>query len=173
MAGRSSTTTRGEFHDDYGYAFTLDPGPVTIREATEADLPRCIEMGEAFMRGTIYGTLFPPAPGAVARLARKALDTGVIFVAEQAGLLLAGLALVVMEQPFTGAMYADELTWWTDTEARGQLRVGVRLLQHAEQWARENDLSMVQMAAPAESRVGAFRAHRGYRPVETTYTLRL
>lgn len=167
MAGRSSTTTRG---DD---VFTLDPGPVMIREATTADLPRCVEMGEAFMRTTIYGTLFPPAAGAVAKLAARALETGVIFVAEQAGLLVAGLALVVMEQPFTGAMYADELAWWTDTEARGQLRVGVRLLQHAEDWARQNGLSMLQMAAPAESRVGAFLAHRGYRSVETTYTLRL
>ena len=128
---------------------------MTIRPATEADVPQIVAMSVHFLDTLYAGALVGSAPHLAA------------FV--QADRVI-GMAVVhVYEHPMSGELVASELAWWVEPERR---RAGVRLLRAIEQWARDQGAAVMQMIAPTP-RVGAFYTAIGYAPVETLFQRRL
>jgi GNAT superfamily N-acetyltransferase len=139
-----------------------------IREATTADVPAIVEMGQRFIAQTTYRQFITANPVQMQTLVEWLIDTptAALFVsASEDGTLTGMIGLAIMPHPITGDLFASELFWWVEPEHRGS---GVRLLVAAEQWAREQRAVFMQMGAPTPA-VGDLYAHRGYVPVETAY----
>ena len=138
-----------------------------IREATPADIPRCVEMGRCFLLD-VYAGLLDENPGQMAQIGADLIEkeTGLLLVAEGDGGRLVGMiGMVIVPHPLSGALVAAELFWWMDPTARG---AGVRLLKRAERWARDRGIATVQMTAPNPG-VGHLYERLGYQAVETAY----
>lgn len=145
-----------------------------IRAATEADVPRLVEMATNFLVDTPYGQLFPSNPTQIEQLVRLVLNLGVGLVADantcDACLpdLVGMLGVVLLPHPLTGHTYAEEVVWWVQPERRNGI-VGPQLLGAAEEWATRNGANMLKLAAPADSPVGKYLAKLGYIAVETAF----
>lgn len=145
----------------------------SIRYATAADETRVVEMALRFVRETQYATLFAGmSPETLSPMFGLALHKGVVFVADVDGQAVGFLALVVLQHPFGGEPYGDELGWWVEPEWR-RGRIGWDLLDAGERWARDHQVTVLKMIAPAGSPIGRLYEHRGYVPVETAYVKRM
>jgi len=146
----------------------------TIRNATPADVPAIERMGLRFVGSVAkYGTIFRATPQSMQTLAALFFalgeDAAVIILAVNSDDQPFGMiACVVAPQLIDGTIYADEMVWWVDPEARS-LRAGPALLTAAEDWARGKNCSMLKMVAPIPSTVGNFYERLGYQPIETAY----
>lgn len=152
---------------------------ITIREATLDDVDAIVEMSILFMSSTAYGAIIGTAdPRALARTIATVMEHGVILLAElersdsDGRDVIGMLAVYIAIHPFTGAAYGDELAWWVNPEHRHG-RAGYYLLRTAEEWARQNKLSVLKMVAPAGSRVGDFYTRLEYTFIESVYQLKL
>jgi GNAT superfamily N-acetyltransferase len=139
-----------------------------IRPATPADAPRLFSMALRFLHETIYARLAPPEPSAIVALIETVLARGVVFVDERDGELIGMLGLAALLHILTGRPYADEIVWWVEPEHR-KTRAAYYLLGAGEEWARQNNLSVLKMVAPAGSAIGKFYESRGYELVESAY----
>lgn len=139
-----------------------------IRDATPDDIPRLIEMGSRFVRETVYASRLVIDPAALTRTFGLLMssDVGALFVSEKDGTVTGMIGLLVFEHPFTGELAAHELFWWVEPEHRGQ---GLRLLRHAEQWAREAGAHHVHMVAPTRQ-VEQVYQRLGYTYLEAAYS---
>lgn len=127
---------------------TLTPTTV-IREATEADVPRLVELGHHFHGNSIYGAHYSWNPEYVATTCTYLIThpEGCAFVAERDGIVVGMIGCVIGPNPLTGDRVAIELTWWVEPTARG---VGLRLLRRAEQWATAAGATSMQLGAPSQ-----------------------
>lgn len=138
-----------------------------IREATPADTPRLVEMGERFLTETIYRgrvTVNPAQMAATVTLMRGG-EVGKIFVLEINGAVVGMIGLLIFIHPIAGETTVSEVFWWVEPEHRGG---GLRLLKRAEQWARTQGAVKLMMIAPT-AEVGQLYLRLGYEPLETTY----
>jgi GNAT superfamily N-acetyltransferase len=139
-----------------------------IREATEDDIARLVEMGERFITETVYRERGVPInPSALARTMALLIlgDRGQVFVLERDGLLVGGIGLLWFENPLTGEPSVSELFWWVEPEHRGS---GLRLLKRGEQWAREIGAEKLHMIAPTPA-ISQLYERLGYGYLEATY----
>lgn len=142
-----------------------------IRHATEADVPRIVEMGRRFVESTAYQGRIGFDPARVESLARGMLSTPNMagFVSERDGVVVGMLGMHVYEHPMSGERVATETVWWMDPEHRGT--DGVRLLKAGEAWARSLNATTLYMVAPSPE-VERLYAALGYARLETTYERR-
>jgi GNAT superfamily N-acetyltransferase len=141
-----------------------------IREATADDIPALVRMGMQFS-DTVYADRMDAQPEAIAGSLVSLLDSeiGQVFVSVRSGQVTGVIVLVRFVQPFSGQVTVSELAWWVDPGARGH---GVRLLQRAEQWAKEQGAVWLQVAAPSEA-VGRLYERMGFEPLEVAYQRRV
>lgn len=139
-----------------------------IRQATHADIPRIVAMGERFI-DDVYPAALTFNGEALSTLAAQLIDgAGVVFVAESgSGDVLGMMALIVVTQPMSGETVATELVWWIDPDARGG-RAALALLATAEEWAKLQGAKRLQMIAPSD-RVCRFYERLGFQRVEVAY----
>jgi GNAT superfamily N-acetyltransferase len=142
-----------------------------IREATDADTDRLVEMAVAFIAESRYAEVIATNPGKLAALVARLLSIGTVIVAAVGAELVGMIAIARVESLFGGRDYADEVAWWVEPEHRHG-RIGPRLLFAAEAWAVAQDLGSIRMVAPSGSDVGAFYERNGYEAIETTYLRR-
>lgn len=124
--------------------------------ATEADLPRIVEMGRAFHSYSPWSDYAFDEAGC-ADYARGIMQAGVIILSDTG--MIGGL---VHKVPFVGLTVAAELFWWGD----GSLKI------RFEDWARVQGAQAIQFSALVDDKSQAMaRVFRrgGYRPVETGY----
>lgn len=141
-----------------------------IRPATHADIPTLVAMGRQFREQTAYRDLIAEAPEQMANLCRLLIDgAGAILVLETDGFVVGMIGLHCAPHFFSGEPVAGEVFWWVDPEHRGG---GLRLLKAAEQWAREQGATVLQMIAP-DGRVEQLYERLGYRAIERTYYRKL
>lgn len=146
-------------------------GAPVIRDATSEDIPRLVAMGERFLTETVYrdrGVGVNAAAMTRTVLLLLNSPTGAVFVAEDAGALVAMIGLLLFENPITGELTASELFWWVEPEHRGRGGYGVRLLKRGEQWARTTGAHKIHMIAPTQA-VGELYRRLGYDYLETAY----
>ena len=138
-----------------------------IREATGADVPRIVEMGQRFLTVTPYRDLMRGNPETMAATVTGLLATpqGLVLVAERDGALVGMIGVLIFPHHVSGEWTAGELFWWMEPGARGG---GVRLLKRAEAWAHARGAVRMQMIAPDEQ-IGQMYARLGYAPIEVAY----
>ena len=137
-----------------------------IREATTADTPRLVEMGECFLSNSVYAA-FPINREQMAQTVELLLTSpiGRIYVAERNGDVVGMIGGLLFRHPISGEATVSELFWWVEPEHRG---CGIRLLKRAEEWAVEVGAVRMHMVAPT-AEVGQMYLRLGYSPLETTY----
>lgn len=138
-----------------------------IREARTSDTPALVAMGLRFLRESCYRGRIRENAEQMASLVTLLVEQphGVVFVSERAGQVTGMIGLLLFDQPLSGDRMATELFWWVEPEHRGQ---GVRLLKHAETWARAQGAKALQMIAPTEGVEQLYR-RLGYDRIEVAY----
>jgi GNAT superfamily N-acetyltransferase len=137
---------------------------MTIRPATEQDVPDVVTLGQQFLATSHYADVIPENLGQMAVLAECLIKDGGLFVAEGRGGDLVGMiGLMTFTHHLSGLLTAGEVFWYVQPSARGT--AGVRLLKRAEEWARSRGAVALQMIAPDE-RVASFYDRCGYTEVE-------
>lgn len=141
---------------------------VTIREATLEDVPQLVTMGHQFLTQTAYQGRIADNPDAMAAMAIRLIEQsdGLLLIAEQDGDAVGMIGFLCFAHHLSGERIAAEVFWWVSPDVRGSL--GIRLLKRAEQWAKAQGVSTIQMVAPTE-RVGLIYQKLGYEPVERAY----
>jgi RimJ/RimL family protein N-acetyltransferase len=139
-----------------------------IREATEADVPRIVEMGLAFLRGSPYRKHIPENAEQLEALARRVIDSesSAFLVLERDGAPVGMMGLMAYDHFMSGEHGAVELVYWIDPSARGS--DGVRLLKAGEAWASSQGAQWLQMISP-DARVDQFYERLGYQLVERCF----
>jgi GNAT superfamily N-acetyltransferase len=137
-----------------------------IREATLADVPVLVELGERF-RAEYYSEILASNTEQMTEVARRliAIDHGLLLVDDRGGALVGMLGGFVYDHPISGSRTAVEMFWYVMPEFRG---AGIRLLKRFERWAHDAGASLLQMIAPS-SEVGSMYERMGFTYVETTY----
>jgi GNAT superfamily N-acetyltransferase len=136
-----------------------------IRLASEADIPRLVEMGVRFRRETEYAQHFDENPEQMARLLQQLIAGDGVLVSEREGRLVGMIGYVLFPHFLSAEMTAGEVFWWTEPEHRG---IGIRLLREAERRAKQAGAQRFQMIAPNEQVASMYR-RLGYGFVEATY----
>jgi GNAT superfamily N-acetyltransferase len=142
-----------------------DIAQAIIRVAVVADVPRLVEMGERFHAASPYRKHMVVDQGRMSALATQLVKAGGVLAVEHDGKLVGMLGFLMFDHPMSGIRTAGELFWWIEPEHRGE---GGRLLQAAEDLAREQGAKNILMIAPDE-RVGVLYRRRNYQFVESAY----
>lgn len=142
-----------------------------IRNATKADIPAIVSMGERFYATTHYAGFAPYNPDSVALLAEMLIDTGIMLIADEGGPVgMAGLCVAPFM--FNGDIKAAyEVVWWVNPEHRGGM-AAVGLLKAIPPAAEALGCKAVQMMHMANSPPQAAKLYErmGYTHTETSWT---
>lgn len=141
---------------------------VTIRDATDADLPRLLEMAQGFLTTTAYGARVPFDAEHFTRLAELLRTQGRLFVAVRESRVVGMLGVLVLNHPISNERVGNEIVWWVDPEARS-LNAWRALFRDAERWAREVGAVRMQFGAYHDDRLERLYRHLGYDPHEVVY----
>lgn len=143
-----------------------------IRPATHDDVDVLAAMVQHFLEAVpTYAALLQGGPERLVAYMHGVVelkDALTLLALEDTGEPLGFITVVAVENVLTETRVGDELVWWVEPRFRG--RVGPKLLEAAEAWARTTGLSVLKMVAPYQSRVGVFYERHGYVPLETSYT---
>jgi GNAT superfamily N-acetyltransferase len=156
---------------------------MVIRPATDADVPRIVEMAERFYPESpypaIYGDMGPNQAAGLALVAMRGheqhIEPGVLLVAEEGDELVGMVCLAKDRATFNPAVtIASELVFWIEPEHRGGM-AAVRLLKAAEDAARERGIEVNRMAVLSSSppQAAALYERMGYALTESYYSKRL
>lgn len=145
-----------------------------VRQATQEDLRRIVEMSEVFYPHTSYfiRSGIPFVPEYVATLASGMIDNGIFHVAEDDGYVIGMIGLVVHPFIFNPEyIVAGEIIWWVEPEYWNQ-GVGAQLLSSVEAPAKELGVRQVQMIDLVNSTVSAEALYTkfGYDLTERIFT---
>lgn len=115
-----------------------------IREATTADIPELLALGEAMHAESRYARMAwctPKVCGLMDML--LATDDGLVLVAERDGVTIGGFMGMVQEHFFSRDKVAVDLALFVEPSKRGGV-VAARLLRAYVGWARARGAAMVQ-----------------------------
>jgi N-acetylglutamate synthase-like GNAT family acetyltransferase len=138
-----------------------------IREATESDVPRLVDMGLTFVR-LYYADVLQENPEQLEATIRGLLtnEQARILVAENGNGVEGMISFMVSPHPFSGEMDALELAWWVEPEARGT--VGLKLLREAGQAATRMGAKRLVMISPNRT-IDTLYGKLGYRELERVF----
>ena len=149
-----------------------------IREATEADIPRILEMGRRFLAEGPYHGEIEDNPEVSERLVQILVQNpnAKILVSDEDGALTGLVVFLFYAHYFSGKPTAGELIWFVEPEHRRGF-TGIALLRAAQRIAKEMGATSMQFTAPAtntaDPKVGKMYEILGYHPVEVSYQKRL
>lgn len=137
-----------------------------IREATEADLPRIVELGSRSLIDGPYAGIIKDVPAQARKCAQQVLAGGKILLGEQDGAVVGLLGFVFARHHFSDQPYAAELMWYVEPEHR-KGGIALQLLWAAEKAATEMGAEDFLFTAPNEE-VAAIYKRFGYEKLEVT-----
>lgn len=139
-----------------------------IREATEQDIPRIVEMGSRSLReGPYSDEVDNPEQSLKTALEVLRSENGKILVADFGEKLIGLLGFVLYPHYFTGKMTAIELMWWVEPEHRASW-TAIMLLRAAQRMAKTMGATKMQFSAPT-AEVGKAYESLGYKQLEVSY----
>jgi hypothetical protein len=139
-----------------------------IREATLEDLPRILELGDAFLaEGTYQGK--KKSREHAEKFARLIIEgIGKILLWEEDDKRVTGiLAFILLPHYFTGEMTAQEIMWFVEPQFRKGCP-SFRLLWAAEALAKSLGATTMQFTAPTRNAAALYERF-GYKPLEMTF----
>jgi len=141
----------------------------SIREATDSDIPRIVEMGRRFLHEGPYRDVIEDNPEVSIALAHKRIDSpgAKVLVSEEEGIVNGVLAFILYPHFYSGKMTAQELIWYVLPEARQSL-IPICLLRAAQRIAKEMGAKYMQFTAPTPE-IGRMYEICGYKQIEVGY----
>lgn len=144
---------------------------MNVRHATRDDIPRIVEMGQAFYAMSGYAQIAEASIPSLAGLAIVTMETGVMLVAEADGEVV-GMACLFIE-PFTFNLevsVASELAWWIEPEHRGGM-LAMQMMQAIDAACRAKGAGVIRMAALRNSppQAAALYERLGYQKADSHY----
>ncbi len=138
-----------------------------IREATEADLPRIVELGSASLVDGPYAGIIKDVPVQALKFAKQVLEKGQILLGEHGGAVVGLIGFIFARHHFSDQPYAAELMWYVEPEHRAG-GMGLQLLWAAEKAAKRMGAEDMLFTAPNDD-VAAIYKRFGYSRLEVTY----
>jgi len=140
-----------------------------IREASEGDIPKIVELGRRFLLEGPYRDHLKDDPEALRNAALSFLQNpqAKILLFREGTQTVGMLIFLLFPHYFTGEATAGEIVWYVIPEARGGM-AGLRLLNAAERLASSLGAKRMQMVAPTD-RIAELYKRRGYGFIESTY----
>ena len=118
----------------------------TIRPATQADVPRIVEMAQRFFPNSGYSRIGPMTDTQAAGLALVTMESGVLLVAEVDGALVAMASLHI--EPFIFNLditIAQEIVFWVEPEHRNGM-LAARMLRAIDDACARAGAQVIRMA---------------------------
>lgn len=139
-------------------------GDFLIRNAVYEDVPDLVDLGIRFISEGKYRDKITPNPEILAHQMFGLIDNpyGLLTVLEKAGRSIGMFGAMAIASPYDGAPTALEFYWYVEPESRSG---GVRLLRHAENWARELGVKRF-IAVSHTKKVTKFLKRLGYQAME-------
>lgn len=142
-----------------------------IRAATEADIPRLVEMGSRSLLDGPYKNKIKDNPEQAAELALEVIRDrkGKVIIAEEDGTLIGLVGILFFPHYFTGEQTAAEIMWYVDEEWRMRKPfTGIALFRAAEREAKQAGCTTMQFSAPTQE-VAQIYEKLGYEALEVCY----
>lgn len=142
-----------------------------IRSATHDDIPRIIEMAQAFYATTNYAATIPMTDEQAAGIAIVTMESGVMLVADNDGELVGMICIHVAPFLFNpSVMFPSEIAFYVDPKIRGGT-TGMRLLRSAEAALIVMGVPISRMAMLPNSPEAVEGMYRlmGYKPDEVHF----
>jgi N-acetylglutamate synthase-like GNAT family acetyltransferase len=138
-----------------------------IREATERDIPRIVEMGSRSLREGPYSAEIDNPEQTAETALQVVQGAGKVLLAEENNKVVGLLGFIVNNHFYTGERTAVELMWYVEPEFRKSW-TAVALLRRGHAVAKEMGAKKMQCAAPTEEVGKAYEA-LGYSKLEVAY----
>lgn len=139
-----------------------------IREATEADLPRIIELGSLSLVDGPYAGIIDDVPSQAEKCAQWVMRDGKILLSVlESGEVVGLIGFLLADHHFSGQKYAAELMWYVDKPYRKSF-LALELARAAERFAKKMGARDFCFTAPNNDVARAYEA-LGYSKLETTY----
>lgn len=136
-----------------------------IRDATLADIPRMVEMGQHFRKQTSYDKFLSDSPETMKKLGETLIERNGLIVSEERGEVIGMLGFIIYEHFISGDLTAGEVFWFVEPQHRGS---GIRLMKEMERRARSAGAKNMQMVAPSW-KVAKFYKRSGFELMEMSY----
>lgn len=131
-----------------------------IRIATQDDLPRIVELGRTLHATSSYASLSFDDEKVASLMAVLIDGAGVVFVAEQEGLVIGGIAGGVTEHWFSKDKVAFDYSFFIDPKHRHGI-TAMKIASTFMEWARLKGATQVRMGITTEINVeGTSRLYR-------------
>lgn len=132
---------------------------MTIRHATEADIPALLSHGQAFHAASGFPMGFDVSAVSALLSGLISSDSGAVFCTDH-GLIGGAITPAYCDPKW---LIAVELFWWATKD-------GLALLHAFEVWAKERGAQEVRMTSLAAlPRADAILKRKGYAPCEISY----
>lgn len=138
---------------------------MSIRLATESDIPQMVDMGIKFHEQSPYKKHLEVNREQMATLGKQLIAKDGLLVSERKGQIIGMIGFVVYPHFLSGEIIAGEVFWWVEPGFRGD---GIRLMKEAEDRARAAGAKNMQMIAPSDQVAKVYR-HFQYQFVEAIY----
>lgn len=141
-----------------------------IREATEADVPRIVELGSRSLQDGPYAGMLKDTPEQSAKLALGIIEKSngkVLLYQNDNGKVAGLLGFIVFPHYFTQELTATELMWYVEPEER-KGGAGINLLWESEKQAKQMGATRMGFTAP-NADIGKLYERFGYRQVEISF----
>lgn len=143
-------------------------GSFLIRQATNGDVPRIVELGmRDFEEGPYKNLINANSEYAIKTVLAVIHGGGKILLCEDQEKVSGLFAFLIMPHPFSGEIVATQLIFYVEPEAR-KGGTGIKLLWEAERVAKELGAKKFQCTAPSEE-VGAIYRRFGYHQIEVAF----
>lgn len=147
---------------------------MTVRKATEADLPQYLVLAQAFHAASpMHGAIeFDVLGYSQFYLSSLQNDSVGIWLAEIDGQIVGICGAVAYPLYFNpAALVVQELWWWLTPASRGS-GAGGQMFEQIEQWAKEKNAAALFMIALEDNRAKKMEnlyIRAGFKPMERTF----
>jgi GNAT superfamily N-acetyltransferase len=147
---------------------------MTVRKATEADLPQYIVLAQAFHAASpMHGSIEFDAPGYsefyLSSLQNESVGIWLAEIDEQVVGICGAVAYPLYFNP--SALVVQELWWWLTPASRGT-GVGGQMFKQIQQWAKDKNATALFMIALEDDRAKKMEnlyIRAGFKPMERTF----
>jgi GNAT superfamily N-acetyltransferase len=147
---------------------------ITVREATEADLPVYLQLSADFHAASPMNRVCAFEPEGFGEFVRGAMDNPdiCILLAELNGEIVGITGGIIYPLYFSPShKVSQELWWWLTPAARGS-GAGNKMFKHLQLWAKERGAKTMFMIALEDERAEKMEkvyCRAGFKPMERTF----
>ena len=147
---------------------------ITVREATEADLPVYLQLSADFHAASPMNRVCAFEPEGFGEFVRGAMDNPdiCILLAELNGEIVGITGGIIYDLYFSPShKVSQELWWWLTPAARGS-GAGNKMFKHLQLWAKERGARTMFMIALEDERAEKMEkvyCRAGFEPMERTF----